>query len=104
MRSVGLSDSCGCQDYRTPLSAEGLGKLKPRLSRKRKRALFFVSDSSTALCKSNRKGVLTKSDLDEEVKWSAFALGWSEVRYSMCWGKTLASGRWANSRASWQSP
>ena len=40
------------------LSDEGLGKLKPtaRLSPKRKRALILVSDSSTALCKSNSRG------------------------------------------------
>ena len=70
------------------LSDEGLGKLQPtaRLRPKRKRALIFV-DSSTALCKSNRKGVLTNSDLNEEVHWTAFTLGWTEVRYSMCWGE-----------------
>ena len=74
------------------LSDEGLGKLKPtaRLSPKRKRALIVVSDSSTALCKTNRRVAFTKSDLDQEVRWTAHSLGWSEVRYSMCWGKTLA--------------
>eukprot|EP00439_Symbiodinium_sp_Y106_P065646 s125_g10.t1 len=78
------------------LSDEGLSKLKPtaRLSPKRKRALVMVSDSSTALCKTNSRGVFTKSDLDQEVKWTAFTLGWSEVRYTMCWGKTLAWLQW----------
>ena len=78
------------------LSDEGLGKLKPtaRLSPKRKRALVMVSDSSTALCKTNSRGIFTKSDLDQEVRWTAFTLGWSEVRYTMCWGKTLAWLQW----------
>ena len=78
------------------LSDEGLGKLKPtaRLSPKRKRALILVSDSSTALCKTNSRGAFTKSDLDQEVRWTAFTLGLSEVRYSMSWGKTLAWIQW----------
>ena len=78
------------------LSDEGLGKLKPtaRLSPKRKRALVMVSDSSTALCKMNRRGAFTKSDLDQEVRWAALTLGWSEVRYTMCWGKTMAWIQW----------
>ncbi|CAE7346342.1 unnamed protein product, partial [Symbiodinium microadriaticum] len=37
------------------------------LSPKRERVLIFVSDSSTALCKSNRKGKLTKGDLAQEI-------------------------------------
>ena len=78
------------------LSDEGLGKLKPtaRLSPKRKLALIVVADSSTALCKTNSRGAFTKSDLDQEVRWTAYTLGWSEVRYSMCWGKTLAWIQW----------
>ena len=78
------------------LSDEGLSKLKPtaRLSPKRKRALVMVSDSSTALCKMNRRGAFTQSDLDQEVRWAALTLGWSEVRYTMCWGKTLAWLQW----------
>ena len=45
----------------TYVSDEGLAKLKPtaRLSPKRQKVLIFVSDSSTALCSSNRKGKLT---------------------------------------------
>eukprot|EP00439_Symbiodinium_sp_Y106_P006110 s11369_g1.t1 len=78
------------------LSDEGLSKLKPtaRLSPKRKRALVMVSDSSTALCKMNRRGAFTRSDLDQEVRWAALTLGWSEVRYTTCWGKTLAWLQW----------
>ena len=66
------------------LSDEGLGKLKPtaRLSPKRKRALVMVS----ALCKTNSRGAFTESDLDQEVRWTAFTLGWSEVRYTLCVG------------------
>ena len=58
------------------LSDEGLGKLKPtaRLSPKRKQALIVVSDSSTAPCKTNRRGAFTKSDLDQEVRWTAHSL------------------------------
>ena len=75
------------------LSDEGLGKLKPtaRLSPKRKRALVMVSDSSR---RSAKPGAFTKSDLDQEVRWAAFTLGWSEVRYTMCWGKALAWLQW----------
>ena len=48
---------------------EGLAKLKPtaRLSPKRETVRIFVSDSSTALCKSNRKGKLTKGGLAQEI-------------------------------------
>eukprot|EP00439_Symbiodinium_sp_Y106_P006622 s12352_g1.t1 len=54
----------------------------------------MASDSSTALCKMNRRGAFTKSDLDQEVRWAALTLGWSEVRYTMCWGKTMAWIQW----------
>ncbi|CAE7250887.1 unnamed protein product [Symbiodinium sp. CCMP2592] len=74
------------------LSDEGLAKLKPtaRLSPKAKRAIIVVSDSSTALCKKNRRGVFVKADLDAEVNIASFTLGWAQTRYTMCWGKTLA--------------
>ncbi|CAE7783080.1 unnamed protein product [Symbiodinium sp. CCMP2592] len=74
------------------LSDEGLAKLKPtaRLSPKTKRAIIVVSDSSTALCKKNRRGVFVKADLDAEVNIASFTLGWAQTRYTMCWGKTLA--------------
>ena len=42
----------------------------------------------------NRRGAFTKSDLDQEVRWAALTLGWSEVRYTRCWGKTLAWLQW----------
>ncbi|CAE7274790.1 unnamed protein product [Symbiodinium sp. CCMP2592] len=74
------------------LSDEGLAKLKPtaRLSPKAKRAIIVVSDSSTALCKKNRRGVFVKADLDAEVNIASWTLGWAQTRYTMCWGKTLA--------------
>ncbi|CAE7831496.1 pntA [Symbiodinium sp. CCMP2592] len=74
------------------LSDEGLAKLKPtaRLSPKAKRAIIVVSDSSTALCKKNRRGVFVKADLDAEVNIASMTLGWAQTRYTMCWGKTLA--------------
>ncbi|CAE7203411.1 kptA [Symbiodinium sp. CCMP2592] len=74
------------------LSDEGLAKLKPtaRLSPKAKRAIIVVSDSSTALCKKNRRGVFVKTDLDAEVNIASMMLGWAQTRYTMCWGKTLA--------------
>ena len=46
------------------------------------------------MCKANRKGVLTKSDLNEKVNWAASTFGWTEVRYSMCWGRTFAWIQW----------
>ncbi|CAE7610555.1 unnamed protein product [Symbiodinium sp. CCMP2592] len=62
------------------LSDEGLAKLKPtaRLSPKAKRAIIVVSDSSTALCKKNRRGVFVKADLDAEVNIASWTLGWVE--------------------------
>ncbi|CAE7795763.1 unnamed protein product [Symbiodinium sp. CCMP2592] len=84
--------SCAALRQLADLSDEGMAKLKPtaRLSPKAKRALIFVSDSSTAPCKKNRRGVLIKTDLDQEVNLASVTLGWSQTRYSMCWGKTLA--------------
>ncbi|CAE7657286.1 unnamed protein product [Symbiodinium sp. CCMP2592] len=78
------------------LSDEGLAKLKPtaRLSPKAKRAIIVVSDSSTALCKKNRRGVFVKADLDAEVNIASWTLGWAQTRYTMCWGKTLAWVVW----------
>ena len=75
---------------------EGLSKLKPtaRLSPKRKKVLIFVSDSSTALCKSNRKGKLTKGDLAQEVDDVALNCGYLHAYYTMCWGKTLSWLAW----------
>ncbi|CAE7198859.1 unnamed protein product [Symbiodinium sp. CCMP2592] len=55
-----------------------------------KRAIIVVSDSSTALCKKNRRGVFVKADLDAEVNIASMTLGWTQTRYTMCWGKTLA--------------
>ncbi|CAE7851892.1 unnamed protein product, partial [Symbiodinium necroappetens] len=62
----------------TYVGDEGLSKLKPtaRLSPKRKKVLIFVSDSSTALCKANRKGKLTKGDLAVEVDNVALSCGY----------------------------
>ncbi|CAE7727100.1 NLRC3, partial [Symbiodinium microadriaticum] len=59
----------------TYISDEGLAKLKPtvRLSPKRRKVLILVSDSSTALCSSNRKGKLTKGDLTNEAMFTEFA-------------------------------
>ncbi|CAE7400470.1 NLRC3 [Symbiodinium sp. CCMP2592] len=84
--------SCSALRQLADLSDEGMAKLKPtaRLSPKVKRALILVSDSSTALCKKNRRGVFVKADLGEEVGLTSMMLGWSECRYTMCWGKTLA--------------
>ncbi|CAE7337449.1 kptA, partial [Symbiodinium sp. CCMP2456] len=78
------------------LSDDGMGKLKPtaRLSPKVKRALIFVSDSSTALCKKNRRGAFMKPDCNQEVNIACVILGWAETRYTMCWGKTLAWITW----------
>ncbi|CAE7465896.1 unnamed protein product [Symbiodinium sp. CCMP2592] len=84
--------SCAALRQLADLSDEGMAKLKPtaRLSPKVKRALVLVSDSSTALCKKNRRGLFVKSDLDQEVNLASFTLGWSQTRYTMCWSKTLA--------------
>ena len=75
----------------TYVGDEGLAKLKPtaRLSPKRKKVLIFVSDSSTALCSSNRKGKLTKGDLTNEVDHVALSCGYLHAYYSMCWGEDL---------------
>ena len=80
----------------TYVSDEGLAKLKPtaRLSPKRKKVLIFVSDSSTPLCSSNRKGKLTKGDLTNEVDHVALSCGYLHAYYSMCWGKTLSWLAW----------
>ena len=77
------------------LNDDGMGKLQPtaRLSPE-KRAVIVVSDSSTALCKKNRKGAFMKSDIDNEINMATFVLGWDEYRYTMCWGKTLAWLTW----------
>ena len=80
----------------TYVGDERLSKLKPtaRLSPKRKKVLIFVSDSSTALCKANRKGKLTKGDLANEVDNVALNCGYLHAYYTMCWGKTLSWLAW----------
>ena len=80
----------------TYVGDEGLSKLKPtaRLSPKRKKVLIFVSDSSTALCKANRKGKLTNGDLAVEVDNVALSCGYLHAYYTMCWGKTLSWLAW----------
>ena len=80
----------------TYVGDEGLSKLKPtaRLSPKKKKVLIFVSDSSTALCKANRKGKLTKGDLAHEVDDVALNCGYIHAYYTICWGKTLSWLAW----------
>ena len=85
----------------TYVGHEGLAKLEPtaRLSPKRQKVLIFVSDSSTALCSSNRKGKLTKGDLTNEVDHVALSCGYLHAYYSMCWGKTLSWLAWHQTAA-----
>ena len=80
----------------TYVGDEALSKLKPtaRLSPKKKKVLIFVSDSSTALCKANRKGKLTKGDLAHEVDDVALNCGYIHAYYTMCWRKTLSWLAW----------
>ncbi|CAE7339345.1 kptA, partial [Symbiodinium sp. CCMP2456] len=77
--------SCAFLRQLADLSDDGMAKLKPtaRLSPKLKRALVLVSDSSTALCKKNRRGLFLKADLDHEVNLASFMLGWNQPRYTM---------------------